>query len=294
VSDSALIWDPHREELYAHDCGTWRRFSPVDGTHRTLRDAGTLTIIGSAQSATLCGDVLMDPGGSFLYVFGRREGESQVLVFDFPILFNTTGGSLGTVQTVEIDAAIMSALISNSGSHVYVLTGNALLVFKRNPGTGELAQVGTAGDLWGAEAMAISDDDRHLFVFDEFGNWTTLFQLDDPSNPQFLDTLPPFGNAPQPELTGCQVAAARNGLPAVDAFCTSSAFSVRWRLETGELEATDYVANWQQDRFNNHLPDFGFVRGMAASPDGTHAYLTTDDAGIVVFERVGNEMVEPE
>ena len=65
-------------------------------------------------------------------------------------------------------------------------------------------------------------------------------------------------------------------------------------METGELEATDYVAHWQQDRFNNHLPDFGFVRGMAASPDGTHAYLTTDDAGIVLFERVGNETVEPE
>ena len=188
VSDSALIWDPRREELYAHDCGTWRRFVPVDGTHRTLRDAGTLTITGSAQRAAPCGDVLMDAEGSFLYVFGRGGGALQVLAFNFPIFSGITGGSLRPVQTVEIDAAVMSALISNSGRHVYVLTWNALLVFTRNPGTGELAQVGTVGDLWGAEALAISDDDRHLFVFDEFGNQTSLFQLDDPSNPQFLDT----------------------------------------------------------------------------------------------------------
>lgn len=293
-SDSSLIWNPRRQELYAHDCGTWRRFAPVDGTHPALRDAGTLTITGPAQSATPCGDVLMDSGGSFFYVFGRWGGALQVLAFNFPLFSSIPGDSLRPVQTVEIDDDIMSALISNSGSHVYVLTGHALLVFTRHPGSGELTQVWTAGGLQEARAIAISDDDRHLFVFDVSGNRTILFQLDDPSNPQFLDILPPFGNAPQPEGTGCQVAAARNGLPAVDAFCTSSAFSVQWRLETGELEATDYVAHWQQDRFNNHLPDFGFVRGMAASPDGMHAYLTTDDAGIVVFERVGNETVERE
>ena len=294
VSESSLVWDPRREKLYAHDCGTWRIFAPVDGAHRTLWEAGTLTLIGAAQSAALCGDVLMDSGGSFLYVLERWGGALQVLTFNFPILSNLTGGTLRLVQTVEIDDDMTSALISNSGRHVYVLTGHALLVFQRHPGTGELAQVGAAGDLQEARAIALSDDDRHLFVFDDAGNQTLLFQLDDPSNPQVLDTLPPFGNVPSWEWPQCQFAAARNGLPAVDAFCTSSAFSVRWRLETGELEATDYVANWQQDRFNTHVPDFGFVRSMAVSPDGKHAYLTTDDAGIVLFERVGNETVESE
>ena len=294
VSDSSLIWDPHREKLYAYDCGTWRVFAPVDGTHPTLREAGTLTITGAARSAALCGDVLMDAGGSFLYVLERWGGALHVLAFNFSIFSHLTGGSLRPVQTVEIDADMMSALISNSGRHMYVLTGHALLVFERHPGTGKLVQVGAVEGLQEARAIALSDDDRHLFVFDDAGNRTILFQLDDPSNPQFLDILPPFENAPQSEWTGCQVAAARNGLPAVDAFCTSSAFSVRWRLETGELEATDYVANWQQDRFNNHVPDFGFVRSMAVSPDGKHAYLTTDDAGIVLFERVGNETVETE
>ena len=53
------------------------------------------------------------------------------------------------------------------------------------------------------------------------------------------------------------------------------------------LEATDHVAPWQADRFNHPVPEFGHTRNLATSPDGRHAYLDTEDAGIVVFERVG-------
>ena len=47
LEDYTLIWDAHRTKLYAHRCGMWRKFAPVDGTHRELRDKGMLTVTGS-------------------------------------------------------------------------------------------------------------------------------------------------------------------------------------------------------------------------------------------------------
>ena len=73
----------------------------------------------------------------------------------------------------------------------------------------------------------------------------------------------------------------------MDVFCRNMAFSVQWRPESGELAATDYVAPWQPDRFNNHVPSFGHTRNLVASPDGRHAYLSTEEKGLLVFERVG-------
>ena len=127
--------------------------------------------------------------------------------------------------------------------------------------------------------------------FDDNGKRTTVFQLeDDPSNPHFLDTLPPFWNAPryaQEWRNQCGFASARRGTPAVDVFCRNMAFGVQWRPESGELAATDHVAPWQPDRFNNPVPEFGHTQNFVASPDGRHAYLSTEDEGLLVFERIG-------
>ena len=118
-----------------------------------------------------------------------------------------------------------------------------------------------------------------------------MFQLeDDPSNPHFLDTLPPFWNAPwyaQEWRNQCGFASARRGTPAVDVFCRNMAFGVQWRPESGELAATDHVAPWQPDRFNNPVPKFGHTQNLVASPDGRHTYLSTEDEGLLVFERIG-------
>ena len=85
----------------------------------------------------------------------------------------------------------------------------------------------------------------------------------------------------------CGFTSARRGTPAVDVFCRNMAFSVQWRPESSELAATDYVAPWQPDRFNNHVPAFGHTRNLVVSPDGRYAYLSTEEKGLLVFERVG-------
>ena len=284
LEDSSLIWDAHRAQLYAHRCGVWRKFAPVDETHRELRAEGRLLVTGSPGSTHCNVEIFMDSGRSFIHTVAPVSGQLQVLAFDTP-------SDLRHVQTLEVPG-LKRALISNGDSHVYAATNRSLLVFERDAETGRLTEVPQAGNdagLWDLEAIVIGGDDRYLFAFDVNGKRTTVFQLeDDPSNPQFLDTLPPFWNEPFWNWDNqCGFASARRETPAVDVFCTNMAFSVRWQPEPGYLAATDHVAPWQPDRFNNPVPEFGHTRNLVASPDGRHAYLSTEEEGLLVFERVG-------
>ena len=288
LEHSSLIWYAPRTELYAHRCGTWRKFAPVDGTHRELRDEGMLTVTGSPESVGCNGrsDVFMDSGGSYLYTVDPFSVKLQVFAFDMP-------DSLRHVQTLTVPD-LKHALISNDDRRVYAAARGSLLVFERDAETGRLTQVTRTGNdagLWDLESIAISSDDRHLFAFDDRGRRTNVFQLeDDPSRPNLLGSLPPFWNAPryaQEWQNRCGFTSARRGTPAVDVFCRNMAFSVQWRPESSELAATDYVAPWQPDRFNNHVPAFGHTRNLVVSPDGRYAYLSTEEKGLLVFERVG-------
>ena len=232
LEDYALIWDVHRTKLYAHRCGTWRKFAPVDGTHRELRDEGMLTVTGSPGFIGCIGrsDVFLDSGGSYLYTVNLFSGKLQVLAFDTP-------SALRHVQTLTIPD-LKHALISNDDSRVYAATRWSLLVYERDAGTGRLTQVTQVGNeagLGDLEAIAISSDDRYLFSFDDNGKRTNVFQLeDDPSNPHFLDTLPPFWNAPwyaQEWKNQCGFASARRGTPVTrPIFCTNRSESLHRSL----------------------------------------------------------------
>ena len=283
LGDSSLIWDTRRGALYAHRCGAWRRFAPVDETHRELRDEGMLSVTDLPGAASCSGDVFMDSGGSFIHTADPMLGQLQVLAFDTPT-------DLRHVQTSTVPG-LKRALISNGGGHVYAATDSSLLVFDRDGETGALTQSGGAEPgLWNLESIAISSDDRYLFAFDDNGKRSNLFQLeDDPSSPSLVANLPPFWNQPLLYFgfdNRCR-GIARRGAPAVDLFCKDSAFGVQWQPEAAALTPTDFVAAWQPDRFNNPIPQFGHTRHFVASSDGRHAYLSTEEAGLLIFERVG-------
>ncbi len=319
LEDSSLIWDPHRDRLYAHRCGTWRSFAPLDETQRKLEDEGTIPVTGGPPAAAECstgvfGDLFLDGEGSFLNAVLPGADRLQVLALDTP-------GELPHVQTLEVPG-LTRALISNGGSHVYAGTFRSLHVYERDAETGMLTDA-TKGmnPLFGLEALAITGDDRHLFVFHDDGQTTTVFDLEaDPTDPSPLGTLrltlsgpqivPGFNQFPgfSPFLSRnrCGLAGARHGTPAVDVFCTDLAYDVEWRpgtdeaengeggpdgVQSGEVALTDYVSIRQPDRFNNPVPEFGETRSLATSPDGRHAYVDTADEGIVVFERVGADEV---
>ncbi len=315
LEGSSLVWDPHRDRLYAHRCGTWRSFAPLDETQREFEDEGTIPVTGDPPDTGECGagvfgDVFMDAGGSFLNAILPGSGQLQVLALDTP-------GELPHVQTVEV-RGLRRALISNAGSHVYAGTGHSLHVFERDAETGMLTDVTRDRiPLPRLEALAITGDDRHLFVFHGGGQSATVFDLEaDPTDPSPLGTLGSTlggrgmaggfdqlpGFLPFRPGSRCGLAGVRHGIPAVDVFCTDLAYDVEWRPGAddagivdevldealpGEVVLTDYVSVRQPDRFNNPVPEFGETRSLAASPDGRHAYVDTADEGIVIFERVG-------
>ena len=283
LEDSWLIWDPHRAMLYAHRCGAWRRFAPVDETQRELRDEGMLSVTDLPGAANCSGDVFMDSGGSFIHTVDPMLSQLQVLAFDTP-------SNLRHVQTLMVPG-LKRALISNGGSHLYAATNSSLLAFERDGESGSLTQAGsTEPGLWNLESIVISSDDRYLFAFDDNGRRSKVFQLeDDPSSPQLIGSLPPFWYPPLGYFTFDNRCGgiARRGAPAVDLFCKNSAFGVQWQPETDALVATDFIAPWQPDRFNNPVPEFGHARYFVASPDGRHAYLSTEQKGLLIFERVG-------
>ena len=110
LEDSSLIWDPHRDRLYAHRCGTWRGFAPLDETQRELEDEGTIPVTGDRPGAGQCGagvfgDLFMDGEGAFLNAVLPGAGQLQVLALNTP-------GELPHVQTVEVPG-LRRALISN-------------------------------------------------------------------------------------------------------------------------------------------------------------------------------------
>ena len=315
LEGSSLIWDPHRERLYAHRCGNWRSFAPLDEFQREFEDEGTIPVTGDPPGTGECGarvfgDVFMDGGGSFMNAILPGSDQLQVLALDTP-------GELAHVQTVEV-RGLRRALISGGGGHVYAGTFGSLHVFERDTETGMLTDVTKARiPLPRLEALAITGDDRHLFVFHGGGQTTTVFDLEaDAADPSPLGTIGStpggfgmsggFGQFPgflpfQPG-SRCGLAGVRHGIPAVDVFCTDLAYDVEWRpgpddaengdvaldeAAPGEVVLTDYVSVRQPDRFNNPVPEFGETRSLATSSDGRHAYVDTADEGIVIFARVG-------
>ncbi len=282
-----LIWHPRRAELYAmYSCVLWHRFPSIAGTPLELDDGEWMGVGTDGDEQHYCSDAFfMDSDGAFIYAVDRVRG-MRVFALDAEDRWRL-------VQILEIDH-LRHALISNDDARVYAATSDGtLVVLARDGETGKLARVGEASLRVPPSAMAIGAGDRHLFAIGPKSSSpdTDLFQLErDSADPLYLDTLRPVGASFswRNRAVECRFAAARNAAPAVDVFCHDAAFSVEWRPDANELAATDYVAAWQPDRFNNAVPEFGDLWGMATSPDGRHAYLATNNEGILIFERVGN------
>ena len=290
LENASLIWDPHRDHLYAHGCGTWRRFAPIDETQREVEDEGTISVSGNPPDASECdtgvfGDVFMDDTGSFVNAVLPSAGRLQVLALD-------AEGDLRHVQTLEVHG-LKRAVISNGGSHVYAVTDFSLFVFSdatpiRVDSQGRrTTQVRRGAPQHWRSALTTGTCSPSTTAArgPEFSNWKTILPIHASSA-----TLPPFWRESGPWNYGnnrCGFARARKGTPAVDVFCMDMAFGVQWQPESDSLTATDHVAPWQPDRFNNPVPEFGHTRNLAVSPDGRHAYLDTEDEGLVVFKRVG-------
>ena len=279
----ALLWDPGASKLYALvDCRL-RRLAPGDEARRTLVDEGVLERMDGPELP--CNSVraaFLDPSGAFVY-FGHLFGIDAYAIGE-------TG--LTAVQSVTIDH-LEHAMANWVGTAVYATNGWSLQVFTRDADTGRLTAAGEVSTGTHFPAIAISDDDAYLMGLALHGP-AEAYELKTASGvPRRLNTLAEVGNATWRDTRGdCRFMAARGGSAAFDAFCRNSAFSAAIRVaesadEATRLEATDYVANWQADRFNNYIPEFK-SQALAASPDGRHAYVYSE-GDILIFERIGNQ-----
>ena len=119
-----------------------------------------------------------------------------------------------------------------------------------------------------------------------------VHDLQEPADPRLVGFLTPPSSFPQ--NLNCSLSVARNERLAAEAFCVNSAYAVQWESSTNEFRLADFVSSWRTNRYGGPLPDYHWPGGLAASPEGRHAYVSTDAHGILIFERVGNPIVEIE
>ena len=276
---ASLLWDHVRGRLLVFsDCGA-RSYEPIDATSPELRDEGAL-------SGTVCGTdsskLVMDAAGEYIYALGALSHNPLIRVFALE-----TDSELKAVQTTEV--AVRDAVMSNSEEYVYGVRNYTGYVFERDGETGELTQVDELSFDDQQFSFAVSDDDAYLFSFGRISAY--VYSLEDPTAPGFLASLYPprqgYSNL------NCSRAVARSNRHAADAFCRNAAYVVEWQAASSDFLLWDFVGSWRPNRYGS-LPLFYDERALAASPEGRHAYIGTYSEGILIFERVGNEIVEPD
>ena len=281
----ALLWDRRRSKLYALvDCD-WRQLAPDDDSRLTLADEGALEIIDGGAPPCYVRAAFLDSTEAFLH-HGHADGLDVYAIGE---------AGLTAVPSVEIEGLEHAAGSSATSTRVFATDGDSLQVFTRDEETGSLTAAGEAELAVRAVAIAASEDDAYLVALAEDGTADAYELTADSPVPHHLNTLAPVGNPSWRDRHGeCGFLAPRSGSAAFDAFCRNSAFSaaIRVAAESASLDATDYVANWQADRFNNYIPQFG-SHALATSPDGQHAYVYSESEGeILIFERIGKRAGE--
>ena len=274
---AAMLWDSDNTRLLAFSGCEVKVYSAVDGTFRRLRDDGTLSVAGGGSICHV-DLVFADPDRRFVYA---ATFWTDIQVFEYD-----DADTLRHVQTLEL--SLRNAVLSNAGSHVYAVENYSLYALERNGETGRLAELDHAtldDQRW---SLAVGDDDAYLFTAGRIP--TYIHGLEDPESPRLLRSLAPPTQGGR--NLNCFFAAARNAGHAADAFCVNSAHVVKWHADTENFVLADFVASWQPNNAGEQLPAFGNPWGLAASPEGRHAYVSTDEHGILIFERVGNPVVD--
>ena len=293
---SFLFWDPYRNRLYAHKQDTWWTFSSSSEDpsefvlDRTEYGIGPITDNKDLGSPVL----FMGNNGDYLY----RSMRNEQTIYSF--------NSDSTLKFVG-DNSFASAAVypSINGNYWWRWHVRDVQLLERKVGSGTFQQISKEFEAsgWREVTGTFLDKDEYFFATSidarpranfliySIDRGTSTLKL---STSAYIDSL---------SLTDCAAAIPRKGSNAVDVFCWYGAYVVEYSPESGDVLLSDYLLNFLSsrivpDRFGRRIPPYWLSRASSgsgsveASPDGRHIYVATNQHGILIFERLGNETTD--
>jgi 6-phosphogluconolactonase (cycloisomerase 2 family) len=275
-----------------------------DGVAAFSRNAssGALTFVeaeedgvGVVDGLAQASDVAVSPDGDHVYVTG--EDDDAVATFSR----NPSTGALTFVEQQKdgvngvdgLDGA-SGVAISPGGAHVYVgsETDDAVATFSRNPSTGALTFVEQQKDgvngvdgLDGASAVAAAPGGAHVYAVSNVDNAVVTFSRNPSTGALTFVEQDKDGVGGVDGLLGASaVAPSPDGAHVYTAALSDNAIATFSRNR-----ATGALTFVEQDKDGvGGVDGLQGARGVGASPDGAHVYVTgfSDDA-VVAFARQG-------
>lgn len=250
-------------------------------------NTGTLTFLESItdDGATIDGldgalQLTMSTDGNYVYALGSSE--NAISFFS-----RSSNGSLNYIGMVQNGVNGVSKLdypvgidVSEDGDNVYVssFNANAVVVFEREPSTGEIffrnensSSDGGVEGLDGPAAMAISEDDEYLYLASRVSDALLVFKRDATTGElNFIETY--YNNDGDIRgMNGAQsVVVSPNGQYIyVGGFWDHSIA----QFEKNTNGTLSFVARYQDNR--DGFDGLNGISSMVMSPDGKYLYATS-------------------
>ena len=292
--NSRLLWDAHAQSLIAVACTGLLRYQASATGVDLSPPAPVYGTIPCTNRNLVDATLLRDAKGTFVH-FVSPLGIAT-------LRFNAHRTVLSFMRGLPV-AGITAAAMGPADEFLYAAAEGGLQVFARNLNTGALTRLGGAYEDSARrplQLLTIDPTARYLLGIDA-DRRVVAFDLANPAKPDFVaQSAPvdiPFGSGTdfsvaalgfQPlRRASCSLIAPRTRTLAVDALCEDVAFSARLMPDHRTIRPEDLLRPGGGDAFGNNVPVGLFNRGVAASPDGRHLYVSTG-RGILTFERAGS------
>lgn len=290
--NSYLLWDPYRERLYANNEDTWWTLSPKSNESMELDVDQVAYGVGSYLSANYVGSPALFLGRDGDYLYKSMIQQQTVYTFN-------SSGEIEYVTNLEPRSTAVYPFREGSLWYGWVRGGIALM--QREIGSGAFLQVSDALQQtnWQTTLFASSEEDEYLYLtyqqafsytdFKVFAVDAEKLKLSEVASTRLNDL----------RLSRCDIVLPRTGSYAADVLCTSGAYVVEYVPESNTAFVRDHFVNAGfnvkiRDRFGRLVPRYTPTNldPIVASPDGRHIYASTWDYGILIFERIGNEITD--
>lgn len=293
-----LKWDPHRERLLIISNCEWWIYSSSENTN-LVRFGNVFNNVPWCYDGSINGarPLFLGKDGNFLYL----SNPSETHQFRF-----TKSASLEYVKeafALDYENPMQHIVYPTIyGSRWFVRNKDSVSVLMRQNGTGFFERVSepiAMADF----GFAIGGGDQFVYSYDRSGFSVINVGVYEP-NDSFTDlvelTNKPFNDL---QLGHCVKATARSGSQTIDVICNKGAFTFEYLPQSSELLLRDLLINeglgpWgklQSDRYGNLPPSYSIDHHydpLEESPEGRHLYVSTEAHGILIFERIGNVLVD--